>query len=214
MPVTIERPQVGSGEVRLISPIGKLRLTLEPPTLAMGPHGQMREIPQTRKQIRMLDGRATIPAEWLPLLVERGEFTGIGTKRIVFLEGDPDAAFTIQHGPEVVSGAISTSTGIRQAPPLTGWNEMAVKDIVAAIKAGRVANLDAAVLYELSSGRARETVVETLYRARVKAKGGREGQEAGEGAEAAADGSEEGTDAVEDLTARFARIPGDEGTVL
>jgi hypothetical protein len=153
-----------SGEtIDLISPIQKLRLCLEPPALQQGPHGMLREVPGTRKQVRFEGGRARIPIEWLPLLEVDPRYTGVGHKKIVFRADDANATFSLSNGVQVVSGPISSTTASRQPAPLPGWDDtMSNAEIKRAISAGRVEDLHGAVLHELTHRR-REVVLRALY---------------------------------------------------
>lgn len=156
------------GRVRLLSPYAKLRLCLEPPQLAAGPHGQTREVPHTRKQVRFHNGRATMPVEWLPLLKSNPFFTGDGQKRCVFLDGDPDAMFSMDHGVGVVTGAMGTISGGRIPAPLPGWDDLPVGQILDAVDAGRVVDANAALVYELTQGRRRAAVVTRLHKLAIE----------------------------------------------
>ena len=154
-----------SGVIDLISPHEKLRLTLEPPEMAMSVHGQIREIPGSRKQLVFVQGRCRMRAEWLPLLEERGEFNkDLPGKTIIFRAGDPEAVGASSHGPRVVDGAITANTGQSAPPPLPGWNDMSPVQIRESIRLGGVDDPVGAITYEANHKR-REGVLVALMSA-------------------------------------------------
>lgn len=157
--------QARKGYIDLISPITKLRLSLEPPEFRMGPHGSQIEVPGSRKQLRFQEGKFRMPAEWLPILEQRPEFSGEGGKqRIVFLADTPEGAtYANVHGVQVTTGPMTSHTGGRVPAPTARWDEVGLTQIEADVKAGRAGDVHAAIAYELTQGRRRVEVLNFLY---------------------------------------------------
>lgn len=216
--------RTGRPPVRLLSPNGRLRLCLRPPELVMGPHGMLREVPQSRRMVKFQGGRATCPAEWLEDLLIHPAFTGENHKKIVFLEDDPDATFAVNHGVEVQSGPIGSTTGSKLPAPLPQWNDLPPTAIREALRAGRVRDVNAALVYELTEGRRRATVVDLLHEAALKRPGDEpSGEPEGQGVEFPRSQDEKDAEEVaaalgaanlDTPGARAARVPDDAGTVV
>lgn len=160
--LTSETPPVGrDGRIHLLSPIGRLRLSLQSPSLEYDAQGVRREVPGTRKMVVFRGGRASIPTEWWPLLKRARAFTGVGKRRSVYLDGEEGAVAAQVGGPTVITGARHTAIGTQMPPPLEGWDQMTLPRIREAIRQGRVEDPTTAMVYE-GLNRRRTTVLKSL----------------------------------------------------
>lgn len=141
----------------LISPIARLRVILEPPEEVIDARfGKRRADPG--KTIRFERGRASIPAEWLPLVKENPSYTGINGQKLMWLEDEDAPMGNFGDGPQIAVGMATARVAGVSKPPLDGWDAMKVAEIKKALDQKRVSNLEMALQYELANSRRRMVV--------------------------------------------------------
>jgi len=127
--------------------------------------GGMRTVKRGTR-IRFANGRAQVPAE-LKEAVEAAR--GFGLE--FFWAEDPRAVLQrALGGPQVVSGQLRAALPQNENPPLPGWDEMGPREVREALEAGRVDDLQAALMWE-GSKRARAQVLASLGKAIRSASG-------------------------------------------
>ena len=145
--------------INLLSVYEKHRIKLESPEeVVSAQHGKYR-VPGTGKEITFNNFKASIPADWMPLLeahpdalVQRGLVNTV--EKFTRL---PD----IGQGVQVGSGAMAAGTSRNAREPHEGWNEATGKQIGEWITAKVIGNPEAALAYELANRR-RKMVVRGL----------------------------------------------------
>ena len=157
-PATLAQPQM----VELMSVYEKHRVGLESPEeVISAQHGKYR-IPGSGKEISFSNHRASIPAEWMPLLeahreqlIQRGLVGTVeGFTRI------PEVGTGVQVG----AGAQAAGTNRAAMAPRPGWDEATGRQINEWIAAKAIPSVETALTYELAHRR-RKMVVRALTEA-------------------------------------------------
>lgn len=146
-----------TSKIDLISPIAQLRVILEPPDEVVDARFGKRRV-DPGKTIRFDRGRASIPADWLPLLKEHYVYTGIDGQKLVWLANEDAPLGTFSGDPQISVGMATARTAGALKPPVDGWDAMKVAEIKKALDQKRVSNLEAALQYELANSRRRMVV--------------------------------------------------------
>lgn len=148
-----------SDTVELMSPKRGLIVTLEPSHVEYDPRVGTR-IVQRAKQLRFVNGRCTVPADWMPLVEESAAWNGgRNTPRTVWLADD-----TLEEGPVgpgITRGAITAPARHSDNPPTPDWDDLGARVISEKIAEGVVTDLLGAVAWE-SSHKKRKTVLQAL----------------------------------------------------
>ena len=148
-----------SDTVHLMSPRRGLIVTLEPSFLEFDPRGGSR-VARKPKQLRFINGRCEVPADWMPLVEASAAWNGgRNTPRTVWLADD--AMDEGPAGPGITRGAVSAPAGRVDAPPTPDWDDLGARVISEKIADGVVTDLLSAVAWE-STHKKRKTVLQAL----------------------------------------------------
>lgn len=156
--------------IGLVSPHRNLWISLTTNVDDYSGLGGMRTL-RRGERVRFRQGRAEVPAEWRDAVESTPGFN-----RDFFLEEDPRAALRrADGGPQVVAGQVlSRLPQVSDEPPLEGWDDdLGARGIRAAIEAGEVEDLQAALMWETRprAGKARTQVIDALGKAIRAAQG-------------------------------------------
>lgn len=156
-PATLNAPET----IDLMSVYPGHVVTIESFDEVIDPHFGKRRVPGTGKQIQFRDGRATIPADWMPLL-EAHPSQLIQTGKVG--RADEWGAIPTSSGPSLVDGAQATRVAATNRPPHAEWDSATGRQIQEWIDTRAVRDLEHAFAYEMANRR-RKMVVRALTEA-------------------------------------------------
>lgn len=162
--VTEASVQGASTEIRLMSRYASHVIRLESPQEVISPQHGKYQVPGTGKSIVFSGYRASIPAEWWPLLEAHRE--RLVQRGIVGREAEWTGLPPEQSGPKIVEGAQTAGVSSINQAPRQGWDTATTKEIDGWIKQGLVHDLEHAERYEKAHLR-RKMVVRSLVDAQL-----------------------------------------------
>lgn len=151
--------------IELISPSANFMAILEPSKHILDPHAGL-VVTEKAKVVQFVNGRSSVPAEWMPLLEAHSSFAGSATAPKMIYLAEEATSTTGPEGPQVIRGAISAAARKPVAAPFEGWDTAPAKLVIQRL--GEVKNLRGAFLWE-SEHRMRATVLMALTKEITKA---------------------------------------------
>ncbi len=154
--------------VTLVSPYSELRLPLVNAQERIHPVSGRVETLVPGVSLKFERGTCQINRDLLPLVAEHPAFAGIGQKACVFLADDPRAVRGETAAPQIVTGAMGTTSKTADSAnaPIRGWDNLTPAEIQAEIAKGRITDPMAALAFEFrpGNGRRRERVKVMLWK--------------------------------------------------
>ena len=168
-----------SESVNLVSPKPGLTVILQPSVVDFNPQTGTRVV-EKAKIIRFMNGRASIPADWVDLVKSSDAYNGgIRSPKTIWFEDEALSMEAGSTGPVALRGALSAPTRRVDEPPMADWDSVGARVISDRIEQGKITDLLGAIQWE-GEHKKRKTVLRDLAAAMADGGGEAETPDAGD----------------------------------